>query len=87
MFNSLPASSYFCRLLITFAKKLDAGQARQNIGPDLDPSVFDTLMIFLKEIFFKVNLKTKIQTTKKHALFENKRIFLILVPILQKGHV
>ena len=27
----------FCRLLITFANKLDPDQARQNVGPDLDP--------------------------------------------------
>ena len=32
--NSLPTE---CRLLITFAYKLDPDQARQNVGPDLDP--------------------------------------------------
>ena len=26
----------YCRLLITFANSLDADQARQNVGPDLD---------------------------------------------------
>ena len=26
-----------CRLLITIANSLDPGQARQNVGPDLDP--------------------------------------------------
>ena len=40
LFNSLPTS---CRLLITFAysnlcKSLDPDQARQNVGPDLDPN-------------------------------------------------
>ena len=32
--NSLPTS----RLLITFANSLDPDQARQNVGPDLDPN-------------------------------------------------
>ena len=38
MFNSLPTSGNFCCLLITFANSLDPNQARQNIGPDLDPN-------------------------------------------------
>ena len=38
VFNSLPASSDFCHLLITFANSLDSDQARQNVGPDLDPN-------------------------------------------------
>ena len=37
-FNSSPASVDFCRLLMVFANSLDPGQARQNVGPDLDPS-------------------------------------------------
>ena len=36
--NSLPASGNFCNLLITFANSLDPDQARQNVGPDLDPN-------------------------------------------------
>ena len=36
--NSLPASDNFCHLLITFANSLDPVQARQNVGPDLDPN-------------------------------------------------
>ena len=35
MFNSLPSS---VRLLITYANSLDPDQARQNVGPDLDPN-------------------------------------------------
>ena len=31
-------SGDFCRLLITFANSLDSDQARQNVGPDLDPN-------------------------------------------------
>ena len=30
-----------CHLLITFANSLDPDQARQNVGPDLDPKWFD----------------------------------------------
>ena len=37
-FNSLPASGNVCHLLITFANRLDQDQARQNVGPDLDPN-------------------------------------------------
>ena len=37
-FNSLPASGDFCCLLITFANSLDPDQARQIVGPDLDPN-------------------------------------------------
>ena len=37
-FNSFPASGDFCRLLITFANSLYPSQARQNVGPDLDPN-------------------------------------------------
>ena len=35
-FNSLLASSEFCRLLITFTDSLDSDQDRQNVCPDLD---------------------------------------------------
>ena len=33
-----PLQGYFCCLLITFANRLDPDQARQNVGPDLDPN-------------------------------------------------
>ena len=36
--NSFLASSDFCRPLITFANRLDPDQARQNVGPDMDPN-------------------------------------------------
>ena len=36
VFNTLPASGDFCRLLMTFSNSLDPDQARQNVGPDLD---------------------------------------------------
>ena len=38
VFNSLPASNNFCHLLKTFANSSDPDQARQNVGPDLDPN-------------------------------------------------
>ena len=38
VFNSLHASVNFCHPLITFANSLDPDQARQNVGPDLDPN-------------------------------------------------
>ena len=33
-----PPSGDFYRLLLTFANSLDPDQARQNVGPDLDPN-------------------------------------------------
>ena len=39
-------------MLITFTNSLDPDQDRQNVGPDLD-----TLIVFMKEFFEKVNLK------------------------------
>ena len=38
VFNSLSSRGHFCCLLITFANSLDSDQARQNVGPDLDPN-------------------------------------------------
>ena len=38
-------------LLITLANRLDPDQAGQNIRPGSDPNCFDTLMVFLAEIF------------------------------------
>ena len=61
---------YKCRLLITFANSLDPDQVRQNVGPDLDPNCSDTLMVFQKEYFEKVDFEKKNQqTTKKYAKY------------------
>ena len=38
VFNPLPAGVDFCCLLITFLNSLDPDQARQNVGPGLDPN-------------------------------------------------
>ena len=54
----------FCCLLITIANSLDLGQARQNVGPDLDPNCL-TLMVFSKEIFEKVSFEKNQQTATK----------------------
>ena len=52
LFNSFLASGDFCRLLKTFANSLD-------------PDLFDTLIVFMKEFFGKVNFEKSQQTTKK----------------------
>ena len=62
--NSLPTE---CRLLINFANSLDLDQARQNIGPDLDP-------IFLTPRWYswkKLILKKKISSRQTCADTEN----------------
>ena len=56
-FNSLPASGKFCCPLITFANSLDPDQSPQNVGPGLDPKCVNTLMVFLKEFFKKVDFE------------------------------
>ena len=38
----LPLSTVTC-LLITFANSLDADQDQQNVFPDMDPKLLDTL--------------------------------------------
>ena len=38
LYLTLPIREDFCCLLITFANSLDPDQARQNMGPDLDPT-------------------------------------------------
>ena len=53
--------TFLCHLLITFSNSLDPVQARQNIRPDL----VDTLMIFLKEFFEKIDVE-KISRRQKH---------------------
>ena len=42
VFNSLSARGDFCCLLISFANSMDPDQARQNVGPDLDPKCLTT---------------------------------------------
>ena len=62
MNNSFPASGNFCRLLITFANSLDPDQARQNVGPDVDPNC-----LTLKNPQMTKKKKKK----KKHAKLPN----------------
>ena len=57
--NSFPASGGFCRLLITFANILDPDQARQNVGPDLDPNCLTLRCYSWKMFLKKVNFKKK----------------------------
>ena len=64
-YNSLHASSKFCRLVMIFANSLPPDQAQQNVQPDLDPSCFDTLVFLWKEYFAKSNVEIYLQTTKK----------------------
>ena len=51
--------------MIIIANILDPDQARQKVRPDLDPKLFDTLMVFLKEFFKEVDFEKNQQTTKK----------------------
>ena len=55
-------SDEFCHLLITFVNSLDPDQARQKVSPDLDLNCF-TLIMFLKELFEKLNFENSQQMT------------------------
>ena len=59
IFNCFHVRGNFCHQLITFANCFDPDQDRQNVGPDLDPNSL-TLIVVLKEIFEKLNLKKKV---------------------------
>ena len=62
-----PASSNLCFQLITVANSLDLDQARQDVGPDLDPNCLTLRVISCKKCSKKLILKKDRQTTKKHA--------------------
>ena len=64
--RSLPANDIFCGLSITNANSLDPDQARQNIGPDLDPNC-EFLVIFQTEFFENVKFEKKISRRQTHA--------------------
>ena len=54
-----------CLLLIIFAKNLDPGQARQNVGHDLDPNCltfwcYSWKIVFLLLFFIQFNIPFKI---------------------------
>ena len=53
--HSFPVSGDFCHLLINLANSLDTDQTWRVVGPNL----FDTLIVFLKEFFEKVNFEKK----------------------------
>ena len=51
-----------CRLLMSFVNRLDPDQARQNVGPDLDPNCLTIWWYYWKKWFWKW------ETMKKHAI-------------------
>ena len=62
VFDSLSASGKFCHLLINVANILEPDQARQSVGPDLDPNCLHPDGIpkcFLKKFFFKKSADEK----------------------------
>ena len=61
---TLRASDHFCHLLVTIANSLDPDQARQDVGPGLDPNCF-TLMVLSKDLFLKNVDFEKISTQQK----------------------
>ena len=43
---------HLCCLVVTFVNSLEPDQARQDVGPDLDPNCFDSQIVILKDLFF-----------------------------------
>ena len=64
---SLLNSGDFCGLLVTFANSLD-DQDRHSVGNDQGLNHFDTLIVFLKEIFEKVNFEKKSRDDNKSSM-------------------
>ena len=62
--NSLLAAGKFCRLLTNFANSLDPEQDRQNVGPDLDPNPFDTLIV-VTYYFLEIVILKKVKRRKQ----------------------
>ena len=54
-------------LLMTFANRMDSDQARQSLGPDLDP-----ICLIISRSFWKRRLWKKTNTTKRHAKLPNR---------------
>ena len=49
-----------------FTNSLEPDQDRQNVGPNLDSNCLNSLMVFLKDFFEKVDFEKKKQTTEIH---------------------
>ena len=61
--------TYYCRLLINFANSYGADQARQNVGPDLDPNYL-TLRVYIYswKNFEKLILKKSAELEKTKSM-------------------
>ena len=62
-------------------KQFGPNQAQQNVGAWSGSKLFDTLMVFLKDVFEK--LKKKIQMTKMHAILSSMQRVKRLMPVVR----
>ena len=71
-----------CCLLITFANSLDLDQDRQKCRSWSVSKLFDTLIVFLRELFLKVNFPKKLnkQKHKKLPRMQRSKVSLALQP-------
>ena len=51
--------------MITYVNCLEPDQDLQDVDPDLDPKLLDTLIVLPKEFLEKVNFEKSQQTTTK----------------------
>ena len=65
----------------------DPNQDGQNDRLDMDPNRFDTLIVFLKELYEKVNFEKNQQTTKKHENYPACKELKVLISDLLNNRV
>ena len=68
--NSFFASPKFFHLQIAFANSLDPDQ---NIGPDLDPNMFEILIVFLKKWILKQVSRRQKKKKKKEKITQHAK--------------
>ena len=59
-----------------FYKQFGPDQTRQNVGSDLDPIFFDTLMVFLKEFFEIVDFEKNNRLQKRMKKYQVGKEFI-----------
>ena len=74
--------AFLCRLLMTFANGLDPDQARQKVGPNLDPNG-STLMVFIKYFLPKMFVLKKVSRRQKHAKLPSRQRIVLNSPLFQ----
>ena len=69
---------FACQRRVLLSADYICKQLGQRVGPELDPSRFDSLVVFLLEFFEKVNFKNVSRRQKNHEkLTSMQRVMLL----------